>query len=44
MWILGPKMDETGFNTFNIACVQTHPPLSKKKTSSVDRLVSTYFR
>lgn len=22
---------ETGFNIFNVACVQTHPPLSKKK-------------
>ena len=45
MWILGLKRDETGFNIFNVACVQTQPPLSKKKkkkqTSSVHRLVST---
>ena len=30
MWILGLKADETGLNIFNVAYVQTHPPLSKK--------------
>ena len=39
MWILGLKRDETGFNIFIVACVQMHPPLSKKKMSSVHRLV-----
>ena len=31
MWIVGLKRDETGFNIFNIACVQTHPSLAKKR-------------
>ena len=31
MWILGLKRDEKGFNIFIVACVQMHPPLSKKK-------------
>ena len=31
MWILGLKRDETGFNIFNVACVQTHPSLAKKR-------------
>ena len=44
MWIVGLKRDETGFNIFNVACVQMYPPLSKKKqTSSIHRLVSTYL-